>query len=388
MSTILDKSHDIDAFRAAVREWTHETAPPERANEWLKAKGADQVAVQKWWMAERRKVGLATPHWPVEYGGAGLGLPHQIVIADEFARARSPNSDMFVISLNHVPHTLIPHGTEEQKRIYLPQVAAGTIWCQGFSEPNAGSDLASLKCRAVRDGDSYVINGHKIWSTYSMYASHCLLLARTDSSGKKQQGISYFILDMATPGIEVRPIHKSNGTSNFGEIFLTDVRIPTGNLIGAEGAGWAVSQSTLSSERGILSFDICERDMQFLIEFFKNSIETKARWLDDSAMRREFATLFSELQALRRQVRTLLSASHGEGWSNTPSIVKITRTTINNRIADFRMRGEGLSSQFISDAYRAPMYEYLETYGPIISGGSNEINRNLIAERGLGMPRG
>jgi alkylation response protein AidB-like acyl-CoA dehydrogenase len=387
VSTILDKSSDLAAFRIAVREWTREVAPVERCMEWLKPKGAEQVEVQKWWMAERRKVGLATPHWPVEYGGAGLSLAHQTVIADEFARARAPSSDMFVISLNHVPHTLIPYGTEEQKRTYLPQVAAGTIWCQGFSEPNAGSDLASLTTRAARDGNDYVINGHKIWSTYSMFASHCLLLARTDSSGKKQQGISYFILDMATPGVEVRAIHKSNGSSTFGEIFLSDVHIPAENLIGAENAGWGVSQSTLASERGILSFDICERDMQFLIEFFREAVEAKEPWLEDSAMTQEFATLFSELQALRRQVRALLSAPQG-GWSNAPSIVKIIRTEVNNRIAVFRMRAAGLSSQFVSGAFREPMYEYLETYGPIISGGSNEIQRNLIAERGLGMPRG
>jgi alkylation response protein AidB-like acyl-CoA dehydrogenase len=388
VSAILDKCGDLGAFRLAVREWTQDVAPSERCMEWLKPKGAEQVEIQKWWMAERRKVGLATPHWPIEYGGAGLGLAHQTVIADEFARAKAPNSDMFVISLNHVPHTLIPHGTEAQKRTYLPQVAAGTIWCQGFSEPNAGSDLASLKTRAVRDGDHYVINGHKIWSTYSMFASHCLLLARTDSSGKKQQGISYFILDMATPGVEVRPIHKSNGSSTFGEIFLTDARIPAENLIGAENEGWAVSQSTLASERGILSFDICERDMQFLIEFFRNSVESNAGWLNDSAMTQEFATLFSELQALRRQVRALLAAPQDGSWSSDPSIVKIIRTELNNRIAVFRMRSGGLSSQFVSGAYREQMYEYLETYGPIISGGSNEIQRNLIAERGLGMPKG
>lgn len=386
---ILEHKDDLKAFREAVRTWTRETAPPEKAHLWNRAKGADLLEVQKWWMAERRKVGLATPHWPVEYGGAGLGLEHQIIIADEFARGRSPGSEMFVISLNHVPGTLIPHGTEKQKKVYLPAVAEGQLWCQGFSEPGAGSDLAGLKTRAVRDGDHYVVNGQKIWSTNSMFASQCLLLVRTDFEAKKHQGISYLIMDMNTPGVEVRPIRKSNGSSTFGEIFLTDVRIPVENLIGEENKGWMVSQSTLSSERGVLSFDYGERDMIFLVDVYNQALKERAAWLDDPEMRREFITLFAEMQAMRQQIRALLREPHGGStYSMTPSLIKMARTTLNNRIGAFRVRAEGLSSQFMSHEFRAPMYEYLETFGTTISGGSNEIMRNLIAERGLGMPRG
>jgi len=387
---ILEHKDDLKAFREAVRTWTRETAPPERAHEWHRAKGPELVEIQRWWMAERHKVGLAIPHWPAEYGGAGLSLEHQIIITDEFARARSPGSDMFVISLNHVPGTLIPHGTEEQKKRYLPAVAEGELWCQGFSEPGAGSDLASLKTRAVRDGDHYVVNGQKIWSTNSMYASQCLLLVRTDPTAKKHQGISYLIMDMNSPGVEVRPIRKSTGASNFGEIFMTDVRIPVKNLIGAENNGWMVSQSTLSSERGVLSFDGAERDMMFLVDVYKQARAEGAAWLDDAQMRREFITLFAETQASRQQIRALLREPHEPGaYSMTPSLVKIARTTLNNRIGAFRVRAQGLSSQYVDHAtWRAPMYEYLETFGSTISGGSNEIMRNLISERGLGMPRG
>jgi alkylation response protein AidB-like acyl-CoA dehydrogenase len=386
---ILEHKDDLKAFREAVRTWTRETAPPEKSHKWTAAKGAELVEIQKWWMAERRKVGLATPHWPVEYGGAGLGLEHQIIIADEFARARSPGSDMFVISLNHVPGTLIPYGTEAQKKEYLPAVAEGTIWCQGFSEPGAGSDLAGLKTKAVRDGDHYVVNGQKIWSTYSMYASQCLLLTRTNFEVKKQKGISYFILDMSTPGVEVRPILKSTGASTFGEIFLTDVRIPVENLIGAENDGWTVSQSTLSSERGVLSFDICERDTMFMLDYYAASLKERADWLDDPELCREFAVLLGEQQALRHQIRALLHEPHEPAtWSMTPSLIKMARTTLNNRFGSFRVRAQGLGSQVVSPGYRAPMYDFLETFGSTISGGSNEVMRNLIAERGLGMPRG
>jgi alkylation response protein AidB-like acyl-CoA dehydrogenase len=386
---ILDHKDDLKAFREAVRAWTQETAPPERAHEWHIPKGPEMVEIQRWWLLERHKVGLAIPHWPVEYGGAGLGLEHQIIITDEFARARAPGNDMFIISLNHVPGTLIPYGTEVQKKRYLPAVAAGELWCQGFSEPGAGSDLASLKTRAVRDGDHYVVNGQKIWSTNSMWASQCLLLVRTDTTVKKHSGISYLIMDMNSPGVEVRPIRKSNGSSNFGEIFMTDVRIPVENLIGAENDGWMVSQSTLSSERGVLSFDGAERDMMYLVDVYARARAQGAAWLDDVEMRREFIDLFSEMQANRQQIRTLLREPHEpRAFSMTPSLVKVSRTILNNRIGAFRVRAEGLTSQFEDHAYRAPMYEFLETFGPTISGGSNEIQRNLIAERGLGLPRG
>jgi alkylation response protein AidB-like acyl-CoA dehydrogenase len=386
---ILDHANDLKAFREAVRTWVRETAPPERSHEWQRAKGPELVAIQKWWMDERRKVGLATPHWPVEYGGAGLGLEHQIIMEDEFARGRSPGSEMFVISLNHVPATLIPHGTEQQKKTYLPAVAEGALWCQGFSEPGAGSDLAGLKCRAVLDGDHYVVNGQKIWSTNSMYASQCLLLVRTDPAAKKHAGITYLIMDMDTPGVEVRSIRKSTGGSNFGEIFLTDVRIPVANRIGEENTGWMVSQSTLSSERGVLSFNYAERDMQFLMDWYIKSRHDEAAWLNDPELTREFITLLGEKQSLRQQIRALLREPvDAPTWSMTPALVKVAKTTLNNRIQNFRIRAEGLSSQFVDTAWRAPMYEYLETFGMTISGGSNEIMRNLIAERGLGMPRG
>jgi alkylation response protein AidB-like acyl-CoA dehydrogenase len=387
---ILEHKDDLKAFREAVRNWVREAAPIERAHEWHRSKGPELVEIQRWWMAELHKVGLAIPHWPVEYGGAGLGLAHQIIIADEFARARSPGSDMFVISLNHVPGTLIPHGTEAQKKRYLPAVAEGELWCQGFSEPGAGSDLASLKTRAVRDGDHYIVNGQKIWSTNSMYASQCLLLVRTDPTAKKHQGISYLIMDMNAPGVEVRPIRKSNGGSNFGEIFMTDVRIPVENLIGAENNGWMVSQSTLTSERGVLSFDGAERDMMFLVDVYNQARAENAAWLDDAEMRREFITLFSEMQSVRQQIRALLREPHGgTAYSMTPSLVKMARTSLNNRLGAFRVRAQGLASQFPAPGtWRAPMYEYLDTFGMTISGGSNEIQRNLIAERGLGLPRG
>lgn len=390
-NSIIDLRHDLQAFREAVRAWVAKTAPLEQAHRWLNAKGADQVEIQRWWMRERNKVGLATPHWPVEHGGAGLDLAHQIIIADEFARADTPEASAFTVAMNHVPATLVPYGTEHQKRKYLPTVAQGTIWCQGFSESGAGSDLAALQTRAVRDGDHYIINGQKVWSSHSMYASYAILLARTDQEARKQAGITYFILDMKTPGVEVRPIRKSTGASNFAELFLTDVRIPIEDRVGEENQGWTVAQATLSAERGVLIFDRLERERTALERFYERELASDAAWLNDDQLRREFMRLFAEQHAVRRQVRALLREPRTPGvWSMTPSLVKLLSSSLRTRLAELQLRIAGVEGQTIDaedTPSPAPMYDYLNSYGSSISAGTNEIQRNLIAERGLNMPR-
>jgi len=391
---ILEHRNDPTAFRAAIRDWIRATLPAGEARRLAKAKGEDMMRAQTWWMAERNKVGLATPHWPVEYGGAGLGLTHQLIIADEFARASVPATDVFTISLYHVPGTLIPFGTEAQRQQHLPKVAGGTIWCQGFSEPGAGSDLASLSTRAVLDGDHYVVNGQKIWSSYSMYAEWCILLVRTDPNAvRKQLGITYLLLDMKSPGVEVRPIRKSTGVPIFSELFLTDVRIPVQNRVGEENQGWTVAQSTLSSERGVLVFEATERQHAKLQQFYLGSVASDAAWLRDDQFRREFMILYGEHQALRRQIRQLLQEHDHEqrGYSITPALVKLLSSMMRNRVADFQVRATGLDSQAVNfDAEGvagAGMFDFVDSYGFTISAGTNEIMRNLIAERGLDLPR-
>jgi alkylation response protein AidB-like acyl-CoA dehydrogenase len=348
-------------------------------------------------MAERREVGLATAHWPAEYGGADLSLAHQLVVADEFVRANAPDGHLFSISLNHLPGTLIPFGTEDQKRTHLPRVAAGTVWCQGFSEPAAGSDLAALRTRAERDGDCYVLNGQKVWSSYSMYADWCILLARTRFDGRKQEGITFFLLDMKSPGIEIRPTRQSTGASTgasaFAEVFLSDVRIPVANRVGEENRGWTVAQATLSSERGVLVFEATERQRAKLERFYSQALATNAAWLADDQLRREFMRIFAELQALRRQIRGLLEeAGHGPptGWSMTPALVKLVSSTLRLRTAELQVRMSGLQGQIVAaeGSQDLGMYDYLDAYGYTISAGTNEIMRNLIAEKGLDLPRG
>jgi len=388
---ILDKKDDLPAFRQAVRDWLVQAVPPDWPQRMAGESDEAFAGFQRWWMGERNKVGLATPHWPSEYGGADLTLAHQIVIAEEFARANAPPSHMYVVSLNHIPVTLIAWGTEYQKRRYLPTVAQGVVWCQGFSEPNAGSDLASLRTRAVRDGDHYVVTGQKIWSSQSMYADYCILLTRTNSEGRKQEGITYFVLDMHAPGVEVRPIVQATGRAEFGEIFLNDVRIPVEDRVGEENQGWTVAQTTLAAERGVLAFEGAERQRYAVERFYRDALEKDAAWLKDDALRREFMGLFAEMQAGRRLIRKLLAHNVADPGRPTmiPAVVKVTGTTLRKRMGDFMVRIQDVQGQRFGPGATPdnPMSEFLTSFGGTIAAGTNEVMRNLIAERGLGMPR-
>ncbi|KHK89012.1 hypothetical protein LK12_23135 [Novosphingobium malaysiense] len=391
-TSILDKAGDLDAFRTAVRTWLEEVTARRRK---LDQDGRPSFYdLQQWWMAERNKVGLGTPHWPVKYGGSNISLACQVTMSEELARARVPAMSLFTVSLNHVFATLSMWGTEEQKTAYLPEVAKGAVWCQGFSEPGAGSDLASLRTRAVRDGDHYVVNGQKIWSSYSMYAGHCILLARTnaDPEIKKQAGISYFLMDMTLPGVEVRPIKQSNGDAEFAELFLTDVSIPVSQRVGEEGEGWKVAQSTLAAERGVLAFEAAERLRYDVEEFYAAAVECSASWLQDAEMRREFMRLFGEVQACRKMFRRLLREAGQMSPEQAATVpqVKVINTALRKAVGDFMVRASGMDAQIFvdcEDRMAQPVSRYVSSFGGAIAGGSNEIMRNIIAERVLGMPR-
>ena len=392
---IIDLKDDPAAFRQALRCWLAETVPADWSARVDHGTEADYIALQQWWMAERAQQGLAVPHWPSEYGGADLSLTGQVILADEIARVAAPRLDLFSVSLNHIPGTLIPFGTEAQKARYLPEIPRGTIWCQGFSEPGAGSDLASLRCKAERDGDHYVINGQKIWSSFSQFAKHCILLVRTDFDVVKHAGITFLIMDMDTPGLEVRPIRQLNGQAEFGELFLTDVRIPVANRVGEENGGWKVTQATLASERGVLWFDWAERRRYSIEQFYRAALASGAEWLEDDQLRREFMVLFAEHQAGRRLIRQLLRENEGHGGgaaAMTSAFVKLHDTTIRQRIADLLVRIDQLGGQqFVSvrdESVLHGMHDFLTGYAGTISGGTNEIMRNIIAERGLGLPKG
>jgi alkylation response protein AidB-like acyl-CoA dehydrogenase len=394
---ILGKVGDEQAFRQEIRDWAAECIPVDWRSRWQGKRDDDLRADIFAWLAERRKVGLATPHWPKEWGGPGLPFSYQIIVYEELSRADAPELEMFTISLFHTPATLFEHGTQAQKDRYLPGVAQGNdIWCQGFSEPGAGSDLASLRTSARREGDHYVINGQKIWSSGAMNADFCLLLARTDPNGKrKHDGISYFIMDMKSPGVEVRPIRQINGEAHFAELFMDDVRIPVENLIGDEGNGWNIAQSTLSTERGLLIFGEVERLAR---SFTLDGQDARGTWMRDVQFRREYAALYAELQTIRLMLRKLLielEANPDKASPTLPTYIKITYGPFLQRYTEFLLRAEGLETQKwqptipgTGHSSRLRFQDFLKSYGWTIAGGSNEIMRNIISERILGLPRG
>jgi len=345
------------------------------------------------------KVGLATPHWPRTWGGADLSLRHQTLIFEEIARINAPNPDLFVISLYHLPATLFGHGSPEQRERYLTGVKErGEVWCQGFSEPNAGSDLASLRTRAERKGDVYVVNGQKVWSSYGRYADYCLLLARTDPNApKKHSGISYFILHMKSPGVTVRKIRQPTGNAEFCEIFLDNVEIPVENLIGEENQGWLIAQSTLSAERGLIIFELSERMARAFDADLAEVRAGRADWFKDDQFRREYMAAYGQMTGLRLLIRRMMQDmdAHAEiADSSMPSLIKIQFSELLRRYTDLRVRIEGLDAQkqrpnIMGGGMQTGnrMYDFLMSYAWTIAGGANEIIKTVIAERMLGLPR-
>jgi alkylation response protein AidB-like acyl-CoA dehydrogenase len=384
---IFRKDMGLDEFRPQVRRWLDANWPGDPTQ----ARPTRPDALQRWWFLRLRDAGLSIPHWPSEYGGQDLSLAHRIVVAEEMARADAPALPMYVISLNHIPVTFLRWGTPEQRRKYLPGIADGDVWCQGFSEPNAGSDLVSLRTRADRTGDVYLVNGQKIWSSYSMYAKYCILLARTDRNSRRHAGISYFVLDMKAPGVEVRPIPQATGKATFAEIFLTDVEIPAADLVGEEGLGWKVAQTTLSAERGVLSVEGIERLRYRLEAAYGQASSSADGWLSDPEHVRRFLDLFARTLSVRRSLRALLADDPSVDERILPALIKIASTELVQDSAEFLVRAGGLREQVGSDAgdVRAAgaMLDYVSSFGGTIAAGSNEIMRNIIAERGMGMLR-
>ena len=297
------------------------------------------VRFQKSWFAELHSAGYAVPHWPREWGG-GMSIAEQIVLYQELAAHDAPRLVLAFVGIHHAAATLLAAGTDEQRRRHLPAILDGEIWVQGFSEPEAGSDLASLRTSARRVGDSYVVNGQKLWASGGMHADWCLLLARTDPDAPKRKGISYFLLDMTTPGVEVRPIRNAIGDSHFCEIFLNDVEIPAANLVGAENAGWQVAQATLGAERGLTMLELAERlgnaGFRWLV---------KAAPVDDPIVADRLAQFETEITGLRGLCRKVVENSEtGTAGPADASIVKLYYSELLQRLTDFGAEIGGLGA--------------------------------------------
>lgn len=387
---------DEEVFREQVRAWMAANVPAGWQERMATASREEYVEMQRAWLRTLRDGGYAAPNWPVEHGGPGFTLRQQVILYEEMARAHAPVVDTFYVSLNHAATTIIEFGSPEHRE-HLPKILDGELWCQGFSEPNAGSDLASLRTRAERRGDVYVVNGQKVWSSFGDLADWCLLLARTDASAPKRKGISFFLLDMRTPGIETRPIRQITDDPEFCEMFLNDVEIPASQLVGEENDGWRVAQVTLTSERGpgILELEASLRDgvTRLLRLAEQRTLPDGRRAADDGEIRQTLAKAYADVEILKLLCYKLIANLEARGGVGPEaSIIKVYYSELLQRMTELGARLEGLPGQILTGPGRKVVWdhwllEYIASWRWTIAAGSNEIQRNLIAERVLGMPR-
>jgi alkylation response protein AidB-like acyl-CoA dehydrogenase len=379
-------------LRDWVRSWAGKHVP---AGWRTRMRGADEeafLAFQRWWFHSLRDAGMLAAHWPTEWGGGGFSLSQQAIIAEELARARAPQLTVNSVALYHGAATLLAAGTDEQRSQHLPAILQGEVWCQGFSEPNAGSDLAGLQTRATPVDGGWVINGQKTWSSYAQYADFCMLLARTDPSVPKRKGISYLILDLRSDGVEIRPIKQSTGEEEFCELFLSDVFIAREQLIGSENAGWQVAQSTLAAERGVQVLEHVERLCATRAQLARE-LKDRRSWQDDATAacaRQELGALYAQTEILRIICHRMLEGGTGP----EASIIKVMYAETLQRLDDAATRWAGLEGQLQRPLLRSASWEtgdwlldYLAFPGWTIGGGTTEILRNIVAERVLGLPR-
>ena len=360
----LRDSPEEAAFRSEVRAWLQANLPAGDPRQWSRK------------MYDAGYVGLT---WPEEYGGRGAPYTHQAIVLEEFARAEAP-THIGVIGLGMAGPTIMAHGTEEQKQRYLSKIlSAEEIWCQGFSEPDAGSDLSAVRTRIDVHDDRFVLNGQKVWSSFAHIADHCILVGRSDPESQRHAGLTYVIVDMKTPGVEVRPLRQITGEAEFNEIFLSDVEVPRENLLGEIGDGWQVAMTTLLHERGTLGFalsGVLEAQVGRLVAL------AKKKGVDDPILRGRIATEWIELQALKltnyrsltKLMQTGIPGPEGSG-------AKLHWSEQNQRLTKLAM--EILEGE--DDGYWR--HQQLRSRGNTIEAGTSEILRNIIAERVLGLPR-
>jgi alkylation response protein AidB-like acyl-CoA dehydrogenase len=385
-----------EAFRHELRTWL--VANPLQGYDPATFLHLDQdarFALQLDWQRQLHRAGWVGIHWPQAYGGRGATVMEQTIYRQEMVRARLPEVANFM-GIRIAGPTLIHWGTEEQKQRYIPTILNGEeIWCQGYSEPGAGSDIASLQTRAVEEGDDFVLNGQKVWTSYAQYARYCLLLARTDPAAPKHKGISCFVVDMHTPGITVRPLRQINGDAEFNEVFFDNVRVPKGNLIGAKNQGWQVAMTTLMFER--VTFDVLspvEAVLEQLIAVVKRAPIGKAAVGVDTSVRQHIARFYTELQAVKySSLRQLTRQLRGDPPGPESSLVKLAASELNQRIVTFATALLGSAGQVGSGSEQAIDGGYwthcaLSTHLYTIAGGTSEIQRNIVGERVLGLPKG
>jgi alkylation response protein AidB-like acyl-CoA dehydrogenase len=375
------------AFRAEVRAWIAENLAEELRGARGGAARFEGRAMREW-SRKLSEAGYAGLTWPTEYGGTGAPYSHQAILFEELARAEAP-AHVGVIGLGMAGPTIMAHGTEEQKQRHLAKIlSAEEIWCQGFSEPEAGSDLASLKTTAILEDDEFVVNGQKVWSSFAHLADFCILVARSDlSPPSKHQGMTYLIVDMHSDGVDVRPLRQITGEAEFNEIFFTDVRVSRDNVLGEIGEGWSVAMTTLLHERGTLGFALTT---QLEVAFRKLLALARERGADDPLIRDRVAREWIELQALKyTNYRALTTLMQTGIPGPAGSVSKLHWSESNQRLTKLALELHGPEAQLLDGETGGYwQHQQLRSRGNTIEAGTSEILRNIIAERVLGLPRG
>ena len=383
-------------FRARCHAWLVKNAEPLDPEQTAPSplgerEDADTIERAREWQARKFDAGWAVLTWPKEYGGQGLGRMEQVIWNQEEAKFKTP-PNIYTIGHGMLGPTLMAHGSEAQKERFLKAMARGQeVWCQLFSEPAAGSDLAGLQSRAVRDGDDWVLNGQKIWSTLAHHSKWGMIVVRTDPDAVKHAGLTYFIVDMEAPGIEVRPIRQINGGSGFNEVFFSDVRVPDANRVGAEGNGWRVALTTLMNERVAIGAGASSGRFRDLFRLARAATRGGRPALEDSAVRQRLADFYVTAKGLQfTGYRTLSAASRGATPGPEGSVGKAVGAPLGQRMAAFALELQGAWGGLL-DPSVAPMDAiwqdtYLGAPGLRIAGGTDEILKNIVAERVLGLP--
>ncbi len=391
-------SEEDEQYRRQLRSWLDGHVMAQRGGGSLASGGGTDImeAIQmaRDWQRTMWEAGYVGLSWPKEHGGQDASLTQQVIVAQELARASVPML-INTIGLSILGPTLIQHGTDSQRARFLPKIlSAEELWCQGFSEPEAGSDLANLKTRAVLDGGDLVVTGHKIWTSLAPIADWCFMLVRTDPSAPKRQGISYLLCDMRSPGVKVMPLRNAGGGIHFSEVLFDEVRIPSENVVGELNGGWAITRSTLEHERsglsGVLSL---EQSLSKLRATASDMRRDGRPVVQDQATGRELAQRWIEVEGLRYLgYRTLSAQLAGRQPGPSTSVGKLFASRVRQRISRTALEIEGPLAQVTK---RSPhvvdrgrwQAVYFDSIGHSIGGGTAEMMRNAIAERILGLPR-
>jgi len=411
MSAAPSVSADLDTFRRDLRAWLDANAPAavrgvltsiEGQGNWGGRRPTFDPPEMKTWMERMAKQGFTAPTWPTEYGGGGLSKEQAKVLAEEMAALKLP-PPLMGFGLEMIGPTLLNFGTEEQKREHLTQITSGAIrWCQGYSEPDSGSDLASLQTRAARDGDHFIVNGRKVWTSYGDQADWIFALVRTDPAAKKQEGITFLLIDMETPGVSVRPIRLISGKSPFCETIFDDVRVPVKNVLGQINGGWTVAKALLGYERSMIAeaFGASERGKKKggvgrgsrLVQLARQYGFGEEGALDDAVLRDEIAQLEMDERAFHLTVqrsRDAAKAGHRPGPES--SLFKVYATELNKDRHELSVRiagaqGLGWEGPGYDEDEVALTRQWLRSRGNSIEGGTSEVQLNIIAKRVLGLP--